>query len=404
MTDDRTWSTNNQNLTYRFNNGVPNQLTESIVAVDQQRARAGGNARLRAGTVDASAASRCRARCGSTVPRSWFPAQQEGPSRFLPTPISFPETDGVNSYKDITPRLGVAYDVFGNGKTAIKANIGKYLEGVGFSSITPTPNPTLRLPADHIRIRARPASRGPGPTRTATSCRTATCRTRRAGSPRDAAAISAARSRISASVRTSLTNNYDPALLNGWGVRSSDWNLGASIQQQLLPRASVEVAYSRRWYHGFTVTDNLALSSRPTRRRTASSRPPIRGCPAAAATRSPVCTTSTPPCSDRSTTSSPTRASYGNEYQYFNGVDITLNVRSEQRPHLSGRHQHRPDRGGRLRRASEPARSSNREPRRRASIGLDRQHHQPVLPRRLRRPDAGAGTRRPTSSRRSTSR
>ena len=30
MTDDRTWITNNQNLTYRVNNGVPNQLTESI--------------------------------------------------------------------------------------------------------------------------------------------------------------------------------------------------------------------------------------------------------------------------------------------------------------------------------------------------------------------------------------
>ena len=30
LTDDRTWSTNNQNLTYRFNNGVPNQLTQSI--------------------------------------------------------------------------------------------------------------------------------------------------------------------------------------------------------------------------------------------------------------------------------------------------------------------------------------------------------------------------------------
>ena len=30
MTQDSTWTTNNQNLTYRFNNGVPNQLTESI--------------------------------------------------------------------------------------------------------------------------------------------------------------------------------------------------------------------------------------------------------------------------------------------------------------------------------------------------------------------------------------
>ena len=27
--------------------------------------------------------------------------------------------------------MGVAYDVFGNGKTALKVNVGKYLEGVG---------------------------------------------------------------------------------------------------------------------------------------------------------------------------------------------------------------------------------------------------------------------------------
>ena len=41
-----------------------------------------------------------------------------------------------------------------------------------------------------------------------------------------------------------MTNNFDPALLNGWGVRASDWTLGASVQQQILPRASVEVAYT----------------------------------------------------------------------------------------------------------------------------------------------------------------
>ena len=63
--------------------------------------------------------------------RSWFPEQQEGPSRFLPTPIVIPETRGVDSYKDITPRMGVAYDLFGNGRTALKMSLGKYLEGAG---------------------------------------------------------------------------------------------------------------------------------------------------------------------------------------------------------------------------------------------------------------------------------
>jgi hypothetical protein len=30
----------------------------------------------------------------------------------------------VDAYNDITPRMGVAYDLFGNGKTAIKFQMG----------------------------------------------------------------------------------------------------------------------------------------------------------------------------------------------------------------------------------------------------------------------------------------
>ncbi len=31
------------------------------------------------------------------------------------------------SMKDITPRLGASYDLFGTGKTALKASLGKYM-------------------------------------------------------------------------------------------------------------------------------------------------------------------------------------------------------------------------------------------------------------------------------------
>ena len=78
--------------------------------------------------------------------RSWFPAQQEGPSRFLPTPIIIPETRGVDSYKDFTPRIGVAYDLFGTGRAVLKTSIGKYLEGAGVSGNYANSNPTLRMP------------------------------------------------------------------------------------------------------------------------------------------------------------------------------------------------------------------------------------------------------------------
>src|SRR6185295_12829562 len=56
-----------------------------------------------------------------------------------------------------------------------------------------------------------------------------------------------------------LSGNYDPDLLNGWGVRAGDWSLGLSVQQQLLARMSLEVGYYRRSFDGFTLNDNLKV-------------------------------------------------------------------------------------------------------------------------------------------------
>src|SRR4029077_12071859 len=58
---------------------------------------------------------------------------------------------------------------------------------------------------------------------------------------------------------TQTTAAIDPKILQGWGVRSNDWQVGVSIQQQVLPRVSVEAGYFRRWLNNFTVTDNLLV-------------------------------------------------------------------------------------------------------------------------------------------------
>src|SRR4029077_19649927 len=141
---DVAWVTNSQNLTYRLDNGVPNQLTESI-SPWINRSRAGWDAiflqeRWTRGRLTLEGAARF------DLASSWFPMQQEGPSRFLPTPIVVPETRGVDSYKDVTPRMGAAYDLRGNGRTALKVHLGRYLDGAGTSGIYLNTNPTMRMP------------------------------------------------------------------------------------------------------------------------------------------------------------------------------------------------------------------------------------------------------------------
>ena len=44
-------------------------------------------------------------------------------------------------------------------------------------------------------------------------------------------------------------------------MRPNDWQLGASVQHELVPRVSVEFAYNRRWWGNFFVTDNVLTTA-----------------------------------------------------------------------------------------------------------------------------------------------
>ena len=119
-------NTNNQNLQYRLNNGVPNQLTQNLFPYrTDERTRYHafyGQDQWTRGKLTLQGALRY------DHAWSYYPAQQIGPTRFLPEGLFFPETQGVVGYNDINPRMGMAYDLFGTGKTALKFNAGRYLE------------------------------------------------------------------------------------------------------------------------------------------------------------------------------------------------------------------------------------------------------------------------------------
>ena len=329
MTDDRTWSTNSTDLWYRFNNGVPNQLTQTI-SPWINNARAGWDAvfaqeQFTMGRLTLQGALRF------DVAKSWFPEQNIGPDRFLPVAYHFEETKGIDSYKDITPRLGLAYDVFGNGKTAVKVNFGRYLEGVGVQLNYANTNPTTRIPTSTGPFGV------PGVTRTwidANSNFVPDCdlsnpqangnaaATPGGGGPDFCGQISNLRFG-----QPVLTGNYDPDVLSGRGVRAGDWSLGVSVQQQLMRRMSMEVGYYRRTFDGFTMNDNLSLVNSDLTPYTITA-PSDSRLPGGGGYSVGTLYDVVPAKSGQVDNLQTLADKYGKWYQYFNGFDFTLSLRT----------------------------------------------------------------------------
>ena len=64
------------------------------------------------------------------------PDQQEGPGPWVPFDRDFPGVDNVPKWRDWAVRMAGAYDLFGNGKTALKVAANRYLESMaaGFAA------------------------------------------------------------------------------------------------------------------------------------------------------------------------------------------------------------------------------------------------------------------------------
>ncbi|HXH25355.1 MAG TPA: hypothetical protein VNI78_08910, partial [Vicinamibacterales bacterium] len=188
---------------------------------------------------------------------SWSPAEGNGTtsvSRWNAQPIRFERTVSVRGYNDLSPRFGAAYDLFGTGKTAVKGHIGRYLDAATNDSNYVVNNPANRI--QRTMTRTWTDNNGnrvvdcdildfglQSPTTTGSA---------------DTCGVAGGNSQRFANALTGLTQ-VNPAILGGWGVRPYDWQFGLSVQQEVLPRFAVEVAYNRRWWGNFTVTDNRSL-------------------------------------------------------------------------------------------------------------------------------------------------
>ena len=177
-------------------------------------------------------------------------AQSFAAGYFVPA-RDFPEVTNVPDWKNLNPRLGVAYDIFGNGRTALKASVGRYVLG---TSSTGNNNVALNQP---ILQQANSATRT---WNDANGNYIPDCELGPAipGANGECGALS---DQNFGQVLTGLRGTrYADEILNGFqDAQEFLWRGSIAIEHELRPGLGVNVGYFRTSYGNQQVTRNQAV-------------------------------------------------------------------------------------------------------------------------------------------------
>ena len=228
------------NVNYNFNRGVPVSIVEYATPVVLQE-------RLKA-DMGLFVQDQWTFKRLTVIPglrfdylNAYNPEQPEAANLFVPA-RTFAPTSCLPCWSDLNPRLAAAYDLFGNGSTAVKTSIGRYVQGETVG------------PADTYS----PANTSISATRTwkdANLNYIPDCDLSNPALNNECGPLSNAA--FATGVSTTVPN---PAIYNGFGARPYNWQFVASIQHQLKPGVAVFAGYYRTWYGNFIATDNLAVT------------------------------------------------------------------------------------------------------------------------------------------------
>ena len=226
---------------------------------------------------------------------------------------TYAEVTNVPNWKDVNPRVSAAYDLFGNGKTAIKASASRGVE------------------QDSIRYAD---ANNPGLTVQTTTQRNWT--DSNGNFYPDCNLLNPAAQDLRASGGDVCgawlninfgnflpTTFYDPAVLNGWGVRPSNWEFSTSVQHELMPRVSINAGYYRRIMGNFMVLDNEALSASDFLPFSVTV-PNDSRIPNAGATLTGLYDQKATVLNKNVVKAA---SQFGNQYQHWNGFDISIDAR-----------------------------------------------------------------------------
>ena len=234
-----------QPVSYRFNNGVPNQLTISAVPYDEltKTDRNMGIFAQDRWTID-------RLTLGLGVRYDYYgnsqPEQHLGPTVFTPgRDITLPASSNL-SWHDVTPKLTSSFDLFGNGRTAVKISLNRYVESLAAGAGLPAAVNPLNNIVNSTTRSWTDANRNFTPD----------CDLRNPAANGECGGFA---NLAFGTVRPGVT--YDPELMRGWFKRGYNWEFAAGVQHELMPRVAIDIGYFRRSFGNFVITDNLAVSA-----------------------------------------------------------------------------------------------------------------------------------------------
>lgn len=191
---------------------------------------------------------------------------EPGHSTWVPNPIMI-EGATASIWKDLQPRLGVVYDLRGDGRTALKASASRYGSRDAISlagEVNPIANNRT-----HTWLWADGASSHlflPPGTPPLPPCfdRTTAC-VPGDGLPQGDPTLPHPNGELIQATDSvvlgahEVTQRFDPDWAFGWGLKKANWEFSGSVQHELFDNVSVDVGYFRRSYINFDAWDNLAV-------------------------------------------------------------------------------------------------------------------------------------------------
>ena len=309
----------NQPVSYRFNNGVPNQITMRAFPYNQQNDVTHDFGLF---AQDSWKITRLTAGFGLRYDyfASAFPEQRLEPAPLTPRRnIVFPATPNLR-WHDVSPKLAAAYDLFGTGKTAVKVGLNKYLEGMAVNGVSGDPNPLNNL---------------------VTSTTRSWNDANRDFVPQCDLLLPAANGECGAMANANFGTlipgaTYDPDLIRGSGRRGFNWEFSAGVQHEILPRVSLDVGYFRRSYGNFVVTDDRIVGAADFDRFSVLA-PAHPGLPGGGGYAVDGLYNLNPSRFGLPADNFVTRARrFGDQTERWNGVDVTMNARPRSGLTLQG--------------------------------------------------------------------